>query len=1089
MKKKITALLTAVLLIIPTVAYAARDKSEPVYIQASPSASEKVFLMAVGDGKYNILKNGDYETLNSESKLVSWSVSGATYGESIMVVEGTKEDPAPSGNNFVRIWGDDINVNFSYNSFDMIPGETYEFSIMFRCPDEKKHNIAVYASADQLGEDGKYASLQRFDKFPTVKGTDWTEFSYSITAPEGTARFGLNLRLIGGGEVHWDNAQLVGKLTGKAEQAAEFRKMLADEKAANEATNVLVQGDLRKEDEPYPGQENLVKNGDFEDNDGKTPASWGVQSKFAPFLSIVEGGSHDGSDCVKLSMNGPEDGSLNPFYTQSIDLLGGAEYQVSYWYKVTSPGGWPAVKLEYYTDRDLPGAGIVSEKYITPDDVSNSKDEGRDGKWRKTSYKVYPGQTVAEATVLARMMTSPTEDNEIYFDDIEIVMTTPPPAFELDGGSVFYYTDAKKVNLSTSVNTAYYPELSATKVNYKLLDTDFKTVLWETDAVSADGKTSVNFKLHDFVDEKVKPYKVVATLYNADGSVHSVATQNIYMYDRPEYLGADGLFLKEGKEPVYPIMGYHVNTTKDEHLKEAAAGGVNLIQAGGYSTGESAIAELDRLEAHGIMALVVLYPGMKCAGNDANIDATIEVVSAVKDHPAVLGYIVMDEVFLHGGDPSGDLEASYRLIHSIDKKHPVCVMEAMKGYYGKAAKYVDLLLIDPYSAAAKKNPSNGSSKAREAVQYAKPVYALLEAYNTGQRYPTADDGRNSNWQALIAGAKAVGYYSISDSDFTSDGKNLPIWNANDGGALWDALTTFAEVERNLAYDHYVFNKNPEFNEYIGEDYWYSSWVEGQDIYMIVLGMLDYDKSQDVSIPLESFSGSVKIGDYTATLLAGRETNEMVSGNGTLELNISGVEALFYKITPTGGADFSVLGTTVFEDINDFAWAREAIGRMDEADVITGRTAYGYAPAEKITRGEFAGFLIRALGLTSDSTDQFADVDADYEFAKEIAIGKALGVLKGTDGVNYNPDAEISRQDLMVICARGMRTKKALDEGGEMTFTDKDAISDYAVADIAAMVRAGIVAGYTDGTIQPLGNTTRAEAAVIMDRIVTWNKNP
>ncbi|MBQ7032119.1 MAG: S-layer homology domain-containing protein, partial [Clostridia bacterium] len=63
------------------------------------------------------------------------------------------------------------------------------------------------------------------------------------------------------------------------------------------------------------------------------------------------------------------------------------------------------------------------------------------------------------------------------------------------------------------------------------------------------------------------------------------------------------------------------------------------------------------------------------------------------------------------------------------------------------------------------------------------------------------------------------------------------------------------------------------------------------------------------------------------------------------------------------------------------------------------------------------------------------------------------------------------------------------EGGEMTFSDKDAIADYAVADIAAMVRAGIVAGYTDGTIQPLGNTTRAEAAVIMDRIVTWNTNP
>ncbi|MBQ7032586.1 MAG: S-layer homology domain-containing protein, partial [Clostridia bacterium] len=1083
--KKITAFVSAGMLLFSATALAARETG-PVYIQASPSASEKVTMLAVGDDKYNILKNGDFETVSAESKLVSWTASGVTYGESFMIVEGVTENPAPSGKNYIRAWGDDVNAMISYTSFDAIPGETYEFSIMFRCPDEKKHNIAVYAAADGQKDDGSYANLARFDKFPSVKGTDWTEFSYTIEMPEGTARFGLNLRLIGGGEVHWDNAKLVGKLTGKAAQAAQFRKMLADEDAADEATNMLVQGDLRTYDKPYAGQENLIINGSFEDNDGKIPKGWGVQSKFAPFMKVAENASHDGSDCVQISINPSVDGTegSNPFYTQIVDLVGGAEYQISYWYKVDgkvngeTSGGRPTVKLEYYTDRSLPGATNVGEKYTYPEpfEGGHNMEAGRDGEWHKTSFKIYPQQTVREATVMVRCLTSSLSANNVYFDDIELYMTSAPPAFELDGGWVFYYTDMQDVNLSTNVHTGYYPDLVTAKVDYKLLDTDFETVLWEEkDVVSVDGKTAVSFKLHDYMDETEKPYKVVATLYNADGSVHSVATQNVYMYDRPAYLGKDGLFLKNGKDPVYPIMGYHVNTTDEELEKTSEA--VNLIQVGGFGSAEGALRTMDRLESKNMMGLVVLYPGMKCAGNDANIEATIEVVTALKDHPAVLSYIVMDEVFLHGGDPTGDLEASYRLIRSIDKNHPVCVMEAMGAYYAKAAKYVDLLLIDPYSTAKQGRAYAGTIQARRDVQYQKPVYSLLEAYNTGTRYVTPDDGRNSNWQALIAGSKAVGYYSINDSDTTKDEsgkvKKLEIWNAKDGGALWDALTTFAEVERNLAYDHYVFNKNPEFNESISKDLWYSSWVDGQDIYMIVLSMLDYDKSQDVSIPLESFSGSVKIGDYTATLLAGRETNETVTGSGTLNLNISGVEALFYKITPTGGADFSALGTTVFEDLIDYSWAREAIGRMDEANVITGRTTYGYAPAEKITRGEFAGFLVRALGLTSDSTDQFADVRADYEFAKEIAIGRALGVLKGTDGVNYNPDAEISRQDLMVICARGMRLKKEMEEGGEMTFSDKDAIADYAVADIAAMVRAGIVAGYTDGTIQPLGNTTRA----------------
>ncbi|MBR2471721.1 MAG: S-layer homology domain-containing protein, partial [Clostridia bacterium] len=37
--------------------------------------------------------------------------------------------------------------------------------------------------------------------------------------------------------------------------------------------------------------------------------------------------------------------------------------------------------------------------------------------------------------------------------------------------------------------------------------------------------------------------------------------------------------------------------------------------------------------------------------------------------------------------------------------------------------------------------------------------------------------------------------------------------------------------------------------------------------------------------------------------------------------------------------------------------------------------------------------------------------------------------------------------------------------------------------IAAMVRESIVKGNPDGTVNPLGNTTRAEAAVIMSRIL------
>jgi len=51
------------------------------------------------------------------------------------------------------------------------------------------------------------------------------------------------------------------------------------------------------------------------------------------------------------------------------------------------------------------------------------------------------------------------------------------------------------------------------------------------------------------------------------------------------------------------------------------------------------------------------------------------------------------------------------------------------------------------------------------------------------------------------------------------------------------------------------------------------------------------------------------------------------------------------------------------------------------------------------------------------------------------------------------------------------------------FSDGTNVSDYALPHVKAMIAEGLVKGNADGTLNPLGNTTRAEAAVIMKRIL------
>jgi hypothetical protein len=75
--------------------------------------------------------------------------------------------------------------------------------------------------------------------------------------------------------------------------------------------------------------------------------------------------------------------------------------------------------------------------------------------------------------------------------------------------------------------------------------------------------------------------------------------------------------------------------------------------------------------------------------------------------------------------------------------------------------------------------------------------------------------------------------------------------------------------------------------------------------------------------------------------------------------------------------------------------------------------------------------------------------------------------------------------MMVLTEKALRLSNKLNQAGAATdldtFVDKDQIAPYAINSAAAMVKEGLITGY-DGKINPRGNTTRAEAAVLLYRI-------
>lgn len=180
----------------------------------------------------------------------------------------------------------------------------------------------------------------------------------------------------------------------------------------------------------------------------------------------------------------------------------------------------------------------------------------------------------------------------------------------------------------------------------------------------------------------------------------------------------------------------------------------------------------------------------------------------------------------------------------------------------------------------------------------------------------------------------------------------------------------------------------------------------------------------------------------------------------------------------------------FTDIENYGWAKDSIYMLKEAGVISGVSETEYAPANNIKRGDFILILTRMLKTEAEANGNFADVPAGSYYYDAIAKAKAAGIATG-DGVSFMPEKTITRQDLITLAYRAFLAEGLISENTDISvldsFNDKNNISEYAKTAMASMVSAGIIKG-DNGKVNPLGNATRAEVAVMCARLMELKNN-
>ncbi|QGG54903.1 hypothetical protein GE073_04415 [Paenibacillus sp. B01] len=287
-----------------------------------------------------------------------------------------------------------------------------------------------------------------------------------------------------------------------------------------------------------------------------------------------------------------------------------------------------------------------------------------------------------------------------------------------------------------------------------------------------------------------------------------------------------------------------------------------------------------------------------------------------------------------------------------------------------------------------------------------------------------------------------------------------------------------------------------------------NWIKVDDLTLVKTSVLEGGGSEPTPKPSENPTPKPKpSGDPTSTPKPSEEPTptpapseeptptpgggETPSPTSTPTPSVTPSASPSVAPQPTAGPTASPSPTSspmpAFRDLDVAPWARDAIAELTAKGILRGTAPGVFEPGKPVTRAEFITMLHRVFGLASTGTDSgFGDVKADAWYAEAVAAAAELGLVSGTGGGRFEPGREITREEMAVLAARYLRhagVSPAGDASALSGFRDAGRAAAYARGALAELVAAGIMNGTGADTLQPKGQATRAQAAVILQRLL------
>lgn len=163
------------------------------------------------------------------------------------------------------------------------------------------------------------------------------------------------------------------------------------------------------------------------------------------------------------------------------------------------------------------------------------------------------------------------------------------------------------------------------------------------------------------------------------------------------------------------------------------------------------------------------------------------------------------------------------------------------------------------------------------------------------------------------------------------------------------------------------------------------------------------------------------------------------------------------------------------------WAEKTVAEWLQKGWLEGYPDGTVKPDSSISRAEFITVVNRLMHFEETASMKYTDVHEEDWFYPSISRAVKAGYISGYDDSSMRPNQSLTRQETAVIAAK--LAKLTNDDKSAEGFKDAGSFPAWSKGAIGAAQAKGLLNGYADGTFKPENSMTRAEAVVLLDRMM------